>query len=117
MSKILIVEDNEKNLYLMKFILEKNGHETISAVNGEDGVAAATQGEADIVLMDIQLPDIDGLQAVRRIRASGSDVPIIAVTSYAMAGDREKALDAGCNGYITKPINPRTIIAEVEKYL
>ena len=82
-------------------------------------VELAVKEKPDLILMDIQLPDIDGLEATKRIRASeaGSDIPIIALTSFAMAGDREKALAAGCTSYIEKPINPETFMAEVEKYL
>jgi two-component system, cell cycle response regulator DivK len=91
----------------------------IKARNGQEGVDLAIKENPDLILMDIQLPDFDGLETTRRIRKSHStaDVPIIALTSYAMAGDRQKALKAGCNGYIEKPINPDTIMDEIEKYL
>lgn len=119
MKRILIVEDNEHNMYLISFILEKNGYETIKAVNGEEGFQLAIKEKPDIVIMDIQLPDINGLEVTKRIRASKVDgkIPIIAITSFAMSGDREKALEAGCTGYIEKPINPDTIMAEIKKYL
>lgn len=119
MKRILIVEDNEHNMYLISFILEKNGYETIKAVNGEEGFQLAIKEKPDIVIMDIQLPDINGLEVTKRIRASKVDgkIPIIAITSFAMSGDREKALEAGCTGYIEKPINPDTIMAEIEKHL
>ena len=119
MKRILVVEDNEANLYLIRFILEKSGLEVIEARNGAEGVELAVKEKPDLIIMDLQLPDIDGLEATRRIRASEADseIPIIALTSYAMAGDREKALAAGCNGYIEKPINPETFIAEVEQHL
>ena len=119
MKRILVVEDNETNLYLIRFILEKSGLEVIEARNGAEGVELAVKEKPDLIIMDLQLPDIDGLEATRRIRASEADseIPIIALTSYAMAGDREKALAAGCNGYIEKPINPETFIAEVGQYL
>ncbi len=119
MKKVLVVEDNEDNLLLFRFMLEETGYEVIEARDGAEGVALALQEKPDLIVMDIQLPDIDGLEATKRIRASeaDSDIPIIALTSFAMAGDREKALAAGCNGYITKPINPETFIAELEKYL
>ena len=118
-TKILVVEDNEQNLYLVAFILEKNGYEVIAARDGAAGVKLAIQEKPDLIIMDIQLPDIDGLEATRRIRTSEADgkIPVIALTSYAMAGDREKALTAGCTGYIEKPINADTFIAEVEQYL
>ncbi len=118
-KRILVVEDNETNMYLIRFILEKSGYEVIEAREGAVGVELAVKEKPDLVIMDLQLPDIDGLEATKRIRASeaDSDIPIIALTSFAMAGDREKALAAGCTGYIEKPINPDTFITEIEKYL
>lgn len=119
MKKILVVEDNDNNLYLITFILEKAGHNVIAAKTGEEGVARALKERPDLILMDIQLPGIDGLETTRRIRESKTDseVPIIALTSYALVGDREQVMSAGCNGYIEKPINPVTIMEEIEKYL
>ena len=116
MKKVLVVEDNEKNMYLISFILEKMGHRVLQADSGEKGIELVSQAQPDLVLMDIQLPGIDGLETTRRIRQS-SDVPIIAITSYAMTGDRERLLAAGCNGYIEKPINPETIMGEIAVYL
>lgn len=119
MKRILVIEDNETNIYLIGFILRKNGHEVIEARTGEEGLELAIKDKPDLVLMDIQLPGIDGLETTRRIRESKADseVPVIALTSYAMTGDREKALKAGCTGYIEKPINPDTFMGEIEKYL
>ena len=119
MKRILVVEDNETNLYLIRFILEKNGYEVIEAKEGAVGVELAIKEKPDLILMDLQLPDIDGLEATKRIRASeaNGEIPIIALTSFAMPGDREKALAGGCTGYIEKPINPDTFIAEIQKYL
>ncbi len=119
MKKILVVEDNETNMYLIRFILEKSGYEVIEAKEGAVGVELAIKEKPDLIIMDIQLPDINGLEATKRIRASEADgdIPIIALTSFAMAGDREKALAAGCTGYIAKPINVATFIAEIEKHL
>ena len=119
MKRILVVEDNETNMYLIRFILEKSGYEVIEAREGAEGVELAIKNKPDLIIMDIQLPDIDGLEATKRIRASEADgdIPIIALTSFAMAGDRERALTAGCTGYIEKPINPETFMAEIEKYL
>lgn len=119
MKRILLVEDNDTNMYLISFILRKKGYEVLEAKTGEEGVELAIKERPDLIIMDIQLPDIDGLEATRRIRESKADgeVPIIALTSYAMTGDREKALKAGCNGYLEKPINPDTIIGEIEKYI
>ena len=119
MKRILVIEDNETNMYLIGFILRKNGYEVIEARSGEEGVELTIKDKPDLVIMDIQLPGIDGLEATKRIRESEADgeIPIIALTSYAMAGDKEKALKAGCTGYIEKPINPDTFIGEIKKYL
>ena len=119
MKRILVIEDNEANLYLIRFMLEKSGYEVIEAREGAVGVELAGKEKPDLILMDVQLPDMDGLEATKRIRASeaNGEVPIIALTSYAMVGDREKAIAAGCTGYIEKPISPETFMAEIEKYL
>jgi CheY-like chemotaxis protein len=119
LSRILVIEDNEKNMYLMTFILERMGHLVLKAVTGEQGVEAAVREVPDLILMDIQLPGIDGFEATQRIRASAAaqGVPIVAVTSFAMTGDRERLLAAGCNGYIEKPIDPDTIMAQIEGFL
>ncbi len=119
MKRILVIEDNEKNMYLICYIIESMGHLPIRAVTGEEGVKMALKERPDLILMDIQLPGIDGLEATQQIRAShiSTSIPIIAITSYAMTGDRERLLAAGCNGYIEKPINPETIIAELTAYL
>ena len=118
MKKILVIEDNENNLYLIRFILEKNGFEVLEARTGLSGVELAVKEKPDLTLMDIQLPDINGFEATRRIRASeaNGEIPIVALTSYALVGDREKALEAGCTGYIEKPINPETFITEIKKF-
>ncbi len=119
MKKILVVEDNKINIYLCSRIIKSSGYEVIEARTGEEGVALALKERPDLIIMDIQLPGIDGLETTKRIRESEADgeIPIIALTSYAMAGDKEKAISVGCNGYIEKPINPETFIAEIEKYL
>ncbi len=119
MKRILVVEDNEDNLYLIRFVLEENGFEVIVARDGSDGVEKAIKEKPDLIIMDIQLPGIDGLETARRIRESEADgnVPIVALTSYAMTGDREKALNAGCTGYLEKPINLETFMDSIEKYL
>jgi CheY-like chemotaxis protein len=117
--KILYIEDNEQNLYLVKFILERNGYEVSSAVDGQEGIEAAARIRPDLILLDIQLPRMDGYSVARALRRHPdlSAVPIVAVTSYAMAGDRDKALDAGCTGYIEKPIDPDTFLQQVERHL
>jgi CheY-like chemotaxis protein len=119
MKRILVVEDNGTNMYLITFILRKNGYEPLEATTGERGVELAIKEKPDLIIMDLQLPGIDGLEATKRIRESEADgeAPIVALTSYAMAGDREKALNAGCTGYIEKPINPETFMGDIEKYL
>lgn len=119
MTKVLVIEDNEKNRYLISFILKGEGYAVIEAVTGEEGIETARKEHPDLVLMDIQLPGIDGYETTRRIRASpeGTKVPVIALTSYAMTGDRERALAAGCTGYVEKPINPDTIMDEIRKFL
>jgi two-component system, cell cycle response regulator DivK len=117
-KKILVVEDNEQNMYLVTFILKNAGYEVLQAYNGMDGVSAGEQYLPDLILLDIQLPKMDGYVVARILRknAALAKTPIIAITSYAMPGDREHALAAGCTGYIEKPINPETFITQVEAY-
>jgi two-component system cell cycle response regulator DivK len=119
MTKVLVIEDNDRNRYLITFLLKGAGYEVIEAITGEEGIETVMRERPDLVLMDIQLPGIDGYEATRRIRASPSNtkVPIIALTSNAMTGDHERALAAGCTGYIEKPINTDTIIREIQKYI
>jgi two-component system, cell cycle response regulator DivK len=119
MAKILIIEDNQQNLYLTTFILQKHGHEIVQARNGEQGIALAVQTRPDLVLLDIQLPGMDGYTVAEELRKdpASASIPIIAVTSYAMAGDRERILEAGCTDYIEKPINPDTFHAEIAQHL
>ena len=107
-KKILYIEDNEQNLYLITFILEKHGYEVYAAMDGQEGIDSAAIVLPDLILLDIQLPLMDGYAVARRLRANPdlAEIPIVAVTSYAMAGDRDKAIGAGCAGYIEKPINP-----------
>ena len=119
-TKVLIIEDNEQNMYLLTFILEKNGFEVIQARDGKAGIEIAKNDNSfDLILTDIQLPVMDGYTVVREILKfpEKKDTPIIAITSYAMSGDREKALAAGCSGYITKPINPETFIATIQEFI
>jgi two-component system, cell cycle response regulator DivK len=118
-TRILVIEDNNQNLYLVTFILEKNGFEVIPAHDGLEGIGLAKKVSPALILMDIQLPVMDGYTVARKLRKNmgEKEIPIIAITSYAMAGDREKALEAGCSGYITKPINPETFISTLEQYL
>lgn len=115
----LVIEDNENNMELITFILEAHGYITLRAMTGREGIALALSGKPDFVLLDIQLPDMDGSEALKEIRAAegGRSLPVIAVTSYAMSGDRERLLAAGCNGYIEKPIDPLLIINQVQGIL
>ncbi|HPX61423.1 MAG TPA: response regulator [Deltaproteobacteria bacterium] len=117
-KKILYIEDNEQNLYLVRFILEKHGYEVCAAMDGQEGINSAAAVKPDLILLDIQLPLMDGYAVAQQLRANSdlSAIPIVALTSYAMAGDREKALAAGCNGYIEKPINPDTFMQQVEQH-
>jgi two-component system, cell cycle response regulator DivK len=116
---ILIIEDNDQNRYMATFLLEKHGYEIVSAVDGPSGIELAAGIRACLILLDIQLPKMDGYAVARELRRipSLAGTPIVAVTSYAMLGDREKALEAGCDGYIEKPIDPETFVGEVERYL
>lgn len=118
-QKILVIEDNEQNMYLVTFILEKNGYEVIQAWNGLEGIQMAKLVKPALILLDINLPVMDGYQVAHQLRSNPAldGVPIVAVTSYAMVGDRERVLAAGCTGYIEKPINPETFLKEVENHL
>ena len=115
MANILVIEDNDQNLYLVTFLLQNQGHTVIAAHDGGEGIRLALESRPDVILLDIQLPVMDGHAVARALREhpSMASTPIIAVTSYAMAGDRERVLAAGCNGYIEKPIDPDTFVASV----
>ena len=117
--KILVIEDNEQNLYLTTFILEKNGYEVHQARDGREGIALAGRVKPALIVLDIQLPVMDGYAVAQALRRNPAlaHVPIVAVTSYAMVGDRERILAAGCTGYIEKPIDPDTFVTELERYL
>ena len=118
-KRVLVIEDHEDNRRIVRDLLRATGYEMIEAVTGEDGVAAAERERPDLILMDIQLPGIDGYEATRRIKANPelSNTPVIAVTSYALSGDDQKAFDAGCDGYVTKPYSPRMLLAKIREYL
>lgn len=118
-KRILVVEDTEDNRRIVRDLLSSAGYEVIEAVDGAEGVARAQRERPDLILMDIQLPEIDGYEAARRIRAIAglARVPIIAVTSYALSGDEGKAREAGCNGYVAKPFSPRQLLAKVREFL
>lgn len=119
MQRALVIEDNENNMELITFILESGGYQTIRAVTGLEGLASAISERPDFIILDIQLPDILGTEVLRRIRSidSLSKIPVIAMTSFAMAGDREKMLQAGCDGYIEKPIDPLLVIDQIRRIL
>jgi len=114
---VLIIEDNLQNLYLEQFLLEARGHVVSSAPDGRSGIALATKRSFDVILLDIQLPDMDGHEVAHRLTSlpDWQPVPIIAVTSFAMSGDNEKALAAGCSGYLEKPIDPDRFVTQVEE--
>ena len=116
---ILYIEDNDQNFYLVNFILSAKGYEIVRAKDGREGVDIASSINPQLILLDIQLPIMDGYATARELRKNPSlaVTPIIALTSYAMAGDREKSLAAGCTGYIEKPINPKTFVEEIERFL
>ncbi len=116
---LLIIEDNEQNFYMMRFLLEKNGFSIIGAENGRKGIEMALQHRPGGILLDIQLPEMDGYAVAEELKTHREfeHIPIIAVTSYAMVGDRERVLAAGATGYIEKPIDPDTFVAQVTAYL
>lgn len=119
MKKVLVVEDNGDNLRLISYALHRYGYEVISAETGMKGVEMAIAERPAFIIMDINLPDIDGLEATRLIRRSGANgtIPIIAITSYAMSGDMNLVLSAGCTGYFEKPIDPLTIMDKIHNLL
>ncbi len=118
-NRLLIIEDNEQNLYLMRFLLERSGFTIIGAEDGRKGIEIALSCDPLAILLDIQLPAMDGYAVAAELKKHPEldKVPIIAVTSYAMVGDREQILAAGATGYIEKPINPETFVAEIMHYL
>ena len=118
-GSILVVDDNEANLKLLRWLLEKKGYEVRTACDAKTARESIRAARPDLVLMDIQLPDVDGLQLTREFKADPAlrDIPVVAVTSYAMKGDQQKTIDAGCDGYITKPIDTRQFPLDIEKYL
>ena len=118
-NKVLVIEDSPDNMKLICFILEDSGYATIGAETGRKGIDMAITEKPDFIILDIQLPDIDGNEVLRQIRWSETDgnIPIIAMTSYAMSGDREKLLNAGCTGYIEKPIDPETVMEEIDRII
>ncbi len=118
-QRILVIEDQEYNRRILRDLLTSAGYEMIEAVTGEEGVRLAEMHRPDLILMDIQLPGLDGYEATRRIKANPAlrQIPIIAVTSYALSGDDVKAFEAGCEAYVTKPFSPRQLLAKIREYL
>jgi two-component system cell cycle response regulator DivK len=118
-ERILAIEDHEENRRLLRDLLTSFGYELIEAVTGEDGILAAESHRPDLILMDIQLPGIDGYEVTRRIKANPAlrHIPVIAVTSYALSGDDVKALEAGCDAYVTKPFDPAELLAKIGEFL
>jgi two-component system, cell cycle response regulator DivK len=113
---VLLIEDNAQNRYLTTFLLEQHGYHVVCAADGPSGIAEALRLLPDLILLDIQLPGMDGYEVASALRERGEldQVPIIAVTSYAMVGDREKSLASGCDGYIEKPIDPETFVSQIQ---
>ncbi len=118
-KRILVIEDNELNMKLVRGMLKISGHNILEATDAETGIHMTHEHHPDLILMDIQLPGMDGLSATRNILSNANlkHIPIVALTSYAMQGDEEKALEAGCTGYIAKPIDTRTFLQTVSQYL
>jgi two-component system, cell cycle response regulator DivK len=118
-KRILVVEDQEDNRQILRDLLTSAGYEIVEAENGEEGLAVAAAQQPDLILMDIQLPVLDGYEATRRLKADPAlrAIPVIVVTSYALSGDEEKARAAGCDDYVTKPFSPRQLRAKIREYL
>jgi two-component system cell cycle response regulator DivK len=118
-KRILVIEDHEENRRLLRDLLTSFGYELIEAVTGEEGLTAAERHVPDLILMDIQLPGIDGYETTRRIKANPAlrHIPVIAVTSYALSGDDVKAMEAGCDAYVTKPFDPADLLAKIRGYV
>ena len=118
-KRVLMIEDHENNRRIMRDLLTSKGYDVIEAVDGLDGVSAAKTFCPDLIIMDIQLPGIDGYEATRRIKADleTKKIPIIVVTSYALSGDDVKSFDAGCDAYMAKPFSPRELLSKIREYL
>lgn len=118
-QRILVIDDDQQSLYLLSFLLESNNYEVIQSDTGLDGIAKAKETKPDIIILDIQLPEMDGYQVTKLLRKNDDlmNVTIIAVSSFAMIGDEKKALEAGANGYIEKPIDPNTFISQMKSFV
>ena len=117
-GRILIIEDNEQNRYLASYLLRHHGYEVVAAVGGKEGIDLLKTTTADLILLDIQLPDMDGYEIARVVRQNPATahIPMVAVSSFAMPGDRERALGSGCDGYIEKPIDPARFVAQLQEF-
>jgi CheY-like chemotaxis protein len=119
-ARVLVVEDNDMNMQLVEYLLEEGGYQIVKAASGEDALSIARGGEpVDLILMDIHLPGIDGLSVVREMKTDERTkaIPILALTAHAMRGDRDRFLEAGCDGYISKPIDVKTFLTSIRSYL
>lgn len=118
-KRVLVVEDHEDNRQILRDLLGSAGFEIVEAENGEEAVTLAETSRPDVILMDIQLPVLDGYEATRRIKADPrlQSIPVIVVTSYALSGDEEKARLAGCDDYVSKPFSPRDLLAKIRRYI
>ena len=120
MKRVLVVEDNEMNMQLVEFLLEEGGYEIVKAASGEEAMAVARGSEpVDLILMDIHLPGVDGLSVVQELKKDPrtNSIPILALTAHAMRGDKDRFLQAGCDGYISKPIDVKTFLASIEPFV
>jgi len=120
--KVLVVEDNDMNMQLVEYLLEEGGYDIVKATSGEEALAITRDAASvapDLILMDIHLPGMDGLSVVREMKTSTRTqrVPILALTAHAMRGDKDRFLEAGCDGYISKPIDVKTFLSSIEQYL
>lgn len=119
-ARVLVVEDNDMNMQLVEYLLEGGGYQIVKAASGEDALSVARTGEpVDLILMDIHLPGIDGLSVVNEMKSDARTrgIPILALTAHAMRGDRDRFLEAGCDGYISKPIDVKTFLTSIRMYL
>ena len=119
MATVLVIEDHEENLRILRDLLASARYQMLEAVTGEDGLNMAKARRPDVILMDIQLPGLDGYEVTRRLKADPAlrHIPVIAVTSYALSGDDAKAFEAGCNAYVAKPYDPIALLAKIREYV
>ncbi|KAA3646577.1 MAG: response regulator [Chloroflexi bacterium] len=119
MARILVIEDNPDNYELVRFVLERSGHEVVPAFDGRAGLDAAAEIEPDLILLDLAIPEVDGWEAARRLKADDGTkaIPLVALTAHTLPGDRRRALEAGCDGYISKPIDVKTFANVISHYL